>query len=50
VGVALIGGAFDRRTAGIAEPDQFCGLVERLSGRVIECRAEAGVTPNPSAY
>src|SRR6516164_4265566 len=48
-GVALSGGALDRRTAGIAKPDQFCGLVESLSGRVVECRAEAGVTPNPSA-
>src|SRR5271167_2439969 len=48
--VALVGGAFDRRTAGIAEPDHFCRLVERLSGRVVKCRAEAGVTPNPGAY
>jgi len=49
-GVALSGGAFDRRTAGIAKPDQFCGLVESLSGRVVECRAEAGVTPSKRRY
>src|SRR5271166_5654377 len=49
-GVALSGGAFDCRTAGIAEPNHFCGLVERLSGRVVECRAEAAVAPNPSAH
>src|SRR5271165_6651268 len=49
VGVTLASGAFDRGTAGIAEPDQFRGLVECLPGRVIECRAEAGVTPDASA-
>jgi len=43
VGVALASGSFNRWTAGIAEPDQLCRLVERLSGRVVERAAEASI-------
>src|SRR5271169_4732109 len=39
----------DRRTARIAEPDQFCGLVECFTGGIIEGRAETRVTADPSA-
>ena len=49
-GVTPASGALDRRATGIAEPDQLCGLIESLSGRVIERGAKAGVNPDPTAY
>ena len=50
VRIALASGVFDRRAAGIAEPDQLCGLIESLSGRVVKRGAKASVKPDSSAY
>src|SRR5262245_12710961 len=49
VGVARACGPLDRRSAGIVEPDQLGCLVKRLSGGVVERRAEADIAPDTRA-
>src|SRR5207237_7573876 len=49
VGVARARCPFDCRPAGIAQTDQLSRLVKRLSGGVVERRAEADITPDTCA-
>src|SRR5215831_19519217 len=48
--LAVMGSLLDRGSTGIAEPNQFCGLVERFSRRVVERRAEARIATDASAH
>ena len=45
--IALGRGALHRRSAGIAQAEQFRGLVERLAGGVVDGGGEAAVAADP---
>ena len=47
-GIAVAGGRFDRRPAGIAEAQQAGGLVEGLAHRIVDGGAQAAILPEAS--
>src|SRR5690606_27026603 len=40
----------ERGAAGVRQPEQLCGLVERFAGRVIDRRADDVVLPEPANF
>ena len=44
--IALLGKSFDLRTAGIAETQYFCGLVECFTGRIVNRGCQSPILAN----